>query len=185
MDLRRKSKMSTEFEIHLLEQGRLWLMTLLNKMGIEAAISAEIRESLTAGLEDQEHDREGWLTIATDSMSPETIQTLIGNRGEVLDSIQYMTSLIVNLQSQEGIKMPFTVDINQYRDRRLAELKQIAEDAVKQARFSRLEQEILSLSSAERRQVHSLLKDFEDIETYSRGKEPDRRLVVKYCESRE
>jgi len=80
--------MSTEFEIHLLEQGRLWLMTLLNKMGIEAAISAEIRESLTAGLEDQEHDREGWLTIANDSMSTETNQPLIGKSAKLLESIK-------------------------------------------------------------------------------------------------
>lgn len=170
--------MSTAFEVHLLDQGQIWLTSLLNQMGIEATVSAELRESLTIGMEDHEHDREGWLTIAADSLSPEAIQTLIGTKGEVLDSIQYLTSLMVNLQTDAGIKMPFTVDINHYRDRRLAELREMAEEAVKQARFSRLEQEILSLSSAERRQIHSLLKDFDDIETYSRGKEPDRRLVV-------
>lgn len=176
--------MSTEVEIHLLEQAQLWVTTLLTKMGVEATVSAEIREASTVRADDDhDHDREGWLTISTESLSPDAIQALIGTKGEVLDSIQYLTSLIVNLQSDEGVKMPFTVDVNHYRDRRLAELKTIAEDAVKQARFSRLEQEILALSSAERRQVHSLLKEFDDIETYSRGKEPDRRLVVKCREN--
>ena len=173
--------MMTEFETQLLGQGQSWLTQLLQLMGVEATIICELRESMTAGLEDQdhEHDWEGWLTVQSDRLPPETIQTLIGTRGEVLDSIQYLTSLVMNLRSPEGIHMPFTVDLNQYRDRRLQELQAMAQDAVQQARFSRLEQEILSLSSAERRQIHSLLKEFEDIETYSRGKEPDRRLVVR------
>lgn len=173
--------MTREFETQLLTQGQNWLVELLRLMGVEAKVTSELRESTTAGLEDHdhEHDWEGWLTVQSINLSPETIQTLIGTRGEVLDSIQYLTSLILNLRSPEGVHMPFTVDLNQYRDRRLQELQSIAQDAVQQARFSRLEQEILALSSAERRQIHSLLKEFEDIETYSRGKEPDRRLVVR------
>jgi spoIIIJ-associated protein len=42
-----------------------------------------------------------------------------------------------------------------------------------------------ALSAAERRQVHTYLKDYEDLETYSRGKEPDRRLVVRLAQNPE
>jgi spoIIIJ-associated protein len=55
----------------------------------------------------------------------------------------------------------------------------MAENAAQQVRMTGKEYEMKSLSSAERRQVHTLLKDCPDLETYSRGKEPDRRLVVR------
>ena len=53
------------------------------------------------------------------------------------------------------------------------------EQVAQQVRQTGEEVEMKSLSSAERRQIHTFLKDAEDLETESRGQEPDRRLVVR------
>jgi spoIIIJ-associated protein len=66
--------------------------------------------------------------------------------------------------------------------RRYEELKQIADQAVQQVRETGNEMELKSLSSAERRQVHTILKQYPDMATYSRGQEPDRRLVIRLAE---
>lgn len=67
---------------------------------------------------------------------------------------------------------------------RQIELQQLAEAAVQHVRETGEEYEMAALSAAERRQVHTYLKaTYGDLETYSRGKEPDRRLVVRLAES--
>jgi spoIIIJ-associated protein len=69
--------------------------------------------------------------------------------------------------------------LNGYRIKRFAEIRALAEAAAEQVRSSGQEVQIKSLSSAERRQVHTLFKEFSDLETFSRGKEPFRQLVVR------
>jgi spoIIIJ-associated protein len=61
----------------------------------------------------------------------------------------------------------------------LEELKRIASEAVETVRQTGQEQELKELSAAERRQVHNLLADDTDLETYSRGQEPNRSLVIR------
>ena len=168
-----------------LEKGEAWIQSLLTLMGVEAPVSCQLQEacghhSSSSGVEDVDHDHDwvGWITIHQEALSPDQIQKLIGDRGEVLDSIQYLMSLILNLHAPKDGHMPFTVDLDGYRDRRFGELQVLAEQAVDQVRATGQEQEILHLSSGERRQIHAFLKQFEDIHTFSRGKEPDRRLVV-------
>jgi spoIIIJ-associated protein len=76
----------------------------------------------------------------------------------------------------------FTVELAGYRLQRHKELQEIAENAANQVRQTGKEYELKSLSSAERRQVHTILKEYGDLETYSRGQEPDRRLVVRFVQ---
>ena len=74
---------------------------------------------------------------------------------------------------------PFTVEVNGYRhDRQEALVSQVQQIADQVRRIGQ-EIEMTNLSSAERRQVHALLQDVEDLETESRGQEPDRRLVIR------
>jgi spoIIIJ-associated protein len=69
--------------------------------------------------------------------------------------------------------------LNGYRVKRQAEIRALASSAAEEARATGREVEIKSLSSAERRQIHTFFQDFSDLETYSRGKEPHRLLVVR------
>lgn len=156
------------------QRGQQWLSELLKLAGIQATVRAE--ES-PAFWEDS-----CWLVIDDDALTEEQIQALIGVDGHVIDSIQYLANTILNLGLAQDHQGAFTVNLAGYREQRYKELLQIAENAAKQARETGEEVELKSLSAAERRQVHTILKEQSDLETYSRGQEPDRRLVVKLAE---
>lgn len=154
-------------------RGQQWLETLLNLSGV----SAEVKAEPGAASSSEEPDIY-WLTIEKNKLTPEQIQILTG-AGTVLDAIQYLANAILNLGQAPEQQASYTVELDGYRIRRQAEIQAIAEQAAMQARSERQEVEIKSLSSAERRQVHTFLKDFVDLETFSRGKEPHRHLVVR------
>lgn len=154
------------------DRGQQWLEELLSLMGVPAPV--------TVSPAPEESEEEGcWLTIDGASLTEDQAQLLIGSDGTVLDAVQYLANTLLNLGRASDDQMPYTVELNGYRAERQAALKAIADQAASQARETGEEVELKSLSSAERRQVHTFLKDCEDLETYSRGREPDRRLVIR------
>ncbi|MFZ4638852.1 MAG: protein jag [Nodosilinea sp.] len=153
-----------------LTQGVNWLTSLLNLQGLTATVRAE---RLSDGSGDS-----CWLTIDHQDLAPEQIQALIGESGAVLDSIQYLANTTLNLGKGDGEQMAFTIELVGYRAQRLQELQVLAQEAVQQVLTTGQEYELKGLSSAERRQVHQFLSEQPGLSTFSRGKEPDRRLVV-------
>lgn len=153
-----------------LTSGVEWLTALLALQGVEARVSA-------AMVNDDSGDS-CWLTIADQALTADQVETLIGPGGSVLDSIQYLANTTLNLGKPDGEQQAFTIELAGYRARRLAELRQMAEAAADQVRSSGQEYELTGLSAAERRQVHHFLSAQAGLGTFSRGKEPDRRLVV-------
>lgn len=101
---------------------------------------------------------------------------IIGYRGDVLDAVQYLASIVGN-EGKDTFKR-ITVDCEDYRARRVATLealaKKLAEKAVKSGRSVRLE----PMKSFERRVIHSVLVDDERVTTASYGEEPNRYLVI-------
>lgn len=162
--------MDTERE----QRGQQWLQELLDLSKIAAKVRTEASPSFW--------EDSCWLVIDDSALSDEEIAQLIGNNGHVLDSIQYLANATLNLGLAPEQQGSFTVDLAGYRERRYQELKAIAETAATQARETGTEVELKALSAAERRQVHTILKEHVDLETYSRGQEPDRRLVVRLLE---
>lgn len=158
-----------------MQRGQQWLASLLQLIGVSADVKPESRPAF----EDNELvDDSCWLTIDETQLTPEQIQALIGG-GAVLDAIQYLANATLNLSKVQEEHTSYTIELNGYRVRRQSEVRAIAEQAADQVRSSGKEVEIKSLSSAERRQVHTFLKEFTDLETFSRGKEPHRNLVVR------
>ena len=153
--------------------GKEWLETLLKFMGFPISVSVEHRKSQL------EESDECWLTIDETQLTIEQMSTLIGERGEGIDAIQYLTNTLINLSVDAAEQQRFTVELNGYRLKRQEELKTWTQQIAQQVRQTGQEVEMASLSSAERRQIHTFLKDVEDLETESRGQEPDRRLVIK------
>jgi spoIIIJ-associated protein len=143
-----------------------------------------LQASLTAEIEG-EPDQVGWLTLDESGLAAEQIELLLGNQGTVIDSMQYLANLTLNLHRDDTEQLPFMIELCAYRAKRQAELQNLAETAVAQVQETGQEYEIQSLSSAERRQVHTLLKAFPDLATFSRGREPDRRLVVTKAQAEE
>ncbi|VXD19943.1 conserved hypothetical protein [Planktothrix serta PCC 8927] len=150
-----------------IQQGQEWLEKLL-KLG---AVPSTVKSSL-------EPDS-CWLTIDEVNLTPEQVAILVGQDGEVLDAIQYLLNAIHNLGKDDEERTSYTVELNGYRIRRHLELRALADHAANRVRQTGGEVEIKSLSSGERRLIHYFLQESDDLETYSRGQEPDRRLVVK------
>lgn len=150
-----------------LQRGREWLEKLLGLGGVAAPVTAawEIDSC--------------WLTIDSSSLTPDQISILIGDQGEVLDAVQYLANSILNIGRPPEEQSAYTIELDGYRLRRQNELRSLAADVADRVRSSGKEVEMTSLSAAERRQIHTFLQESTDLETESRGEEPDRRLVVR------
>lgn len=153
------------------QHGKEWLEKLLSMAGLPATVDVNTDNFSTEG--------SCWLTIDDRTLSPEQVESLLGKDGSVLDAIQYLANTTLNLGHSEEQQTAFTVELGGYRVRRQTELHALADRAVEQVRENGQEYELTSLSAAERRQVHTYLKEFSDLETFSRGREPDRRLVIR------
>ena len=104
--------------------------------------------------------------------------TVIGKRGQTLDSIHYLTSLVVNKNSEKYIKV--VVDAENYRAKRQKTLEQLANrlaaKVIKTKKYVRLE----PMNPYERKVIHATLQQNRNITTRSEGEEPYRRVVIEY-----
>jgi spoIIIJ-associated protein len=154
-------------------KGREWLDELLGLMGLNAKASIERVEQPDGTTAD-------WLTIDTNNLSSETIELLIGDRGNHIDAIQFLANLTLNFGVADEEHRSYTIELNGYRKKRQAELYELVRDLVRQVRETGEEVEVKNLSSAERKQIHTFLDGVGDLTTESRGQEPDRRLAIKF-----
>ena len=152
--------------------GKEWLQQLLDLMGIAAEVETEGFETVSSD------SGSSWLNIDGSSLSLEQKQRLIGNKGESIDAVQYLANTILNLDLDPEAQSSFVIELDGYRVKRHRELTELTQQAIDKARTTGREVEIPGLSSAERKEIHSLLQDVEDLATESRGQEPNRRLVV-------
>lgn len=159
-----------EREVH---SGKAWLETLLTLMGLTAQVKVQDKKSHS------DESPESWLTIDKTQLTPQQTNILLKEQGAGIDAIQYLANTLINLNVEFKEQRRYTVELNGYRLKRQEEIFTWTLEVVQQVRQTGQEVEMSSLSSAERRQIHTLLKDVEDMETESRGQEPNRRLVVK------
>ena len=108
--------------------------------------------------------------------SGENVSQLIGKRGRTLDSLQYLMNIILNKGKDERIKL--VLDVQGYREKRYKNLILLANRMFKKAISSRKQIELEPMSTLDRRTVHLALKDKTGIETFSKGVEPMRRVVI-------
>lgn len=149
-----------------MQRGQQWIEQLLKLLRIESSVTT------------QEQEDSFWLIVDEKNLTPEQIEILTGPNGQVLDAIQYLANTTLNIAQPTDVQASYTIELNQYRVRREEVLREMVAKAVQTVQESGEAYEMKGLSSAERRQVHNLLKDYEDLESFSRGQEPDRRLVV-------
>lgn len=102
---------------------------------------------------------------------------LIGKRGQTLDSLQYLVSLVVNKGRQGYIRVK--LDTEDYRKRRKETLENLAKSIAYKVRKTRKPVSLEPMNPYERRIIHSALQGNRYVETYSEGNEPYRHVVVK------
>lgn len=163
-----------------------WLQELLSLMGY--ATSVDIRLAEVSPEQVNDLSKNYWLEISSDGLQEQQIKRLIGKDGIVIDSLQYLSSILLNRHlpsdnAETENRNFYTVELNGYRSNRIADLQALAENAVQQVRETQTEFVIKQLSSADRRHIHQLLEGFSDIETHSQGREPNRHLIVKLVQS--
>ena len=103
---------------------------------------------------------------------------LIGKRGQTLDSLQYLVSLVVNKESENYIRVK--VDTENYRQRRKETLENLAKNIAYKVKKTRRSLSLEPMNPYERRIIHSALQNDKYISTHSEGDEPFRRVVVTY-----
>lgn len=109
-------------------------------------------------------------------MTGEEMGVLIGKRGQTLDSLQYLVSLVVNKESEEYIRVK--VDTENYRERRKETLENLAKNIAYKVKRTRRPVSLEPMNPYERRIIHSALQNDKYVVTHSEGEEPFRRVVV-------
>lgn len=109
-------------------------------------------------------------------LSGEKIALLIGKRGQTLNSLQYLTQLVINRYSDQYVNV--VLDAEDYRKRRRDTLIQLAERLAQKALKTGKEIALEPMPSYERKVIHSALVDNKRIKTYSDGNDPHRHIVI-------
>lgn len=103
--------------------------------------------------------------------------TIIGKRGQTLDSIQYLTSLVVNKDSEKYIRV--IVDAENYRERREKTLEQLAKRLAEKVNRTGRSVRLEPMNPYERKVIHATLQKYSGVTTRSEGEEPYRRVIIE------
>jgi spoIIIJ-associated protein len=114
--------------------------------------------------------------IKVDIEGPDLGQ-VIGRHGNTLDALQHISYRAVSNDRSDMRRVE--VDAGGWRERRAVELREIADDAADEAVESGSSVALPPMSASERRVVHEYLREREDVDTTSEGREPERRLIVE------
>ena len=109
-------------------------------------------------------------------LAGEEMGLLIGKRGQTLDSLQYLVSLVVNKGCADYIRVK--VDTENYRERRKETLENLAKNIAYKVKRNKRSFALEPMNPYERRIIHSALQDDKYVTTHSEGDEPFRRVVV-------
>jgi spoIIIJ-associated protein len=142
------------------------LTDLLGKMSIDAKVVTRIV--------DPEDDKDRPIILA--DISGKDLSILIGRKSETLNSLQYITSLI--LCNQIGEWVPLMVDVQGYRYRRERQLRQLARRIADQVVQTGRKQVLEPMPANERRIIHLELRYHPFVTTESTGEEPNRRATI-------
>ena len=134
---------------------------LLEKMGVEGQVTT---------LPQIECDQLR-LDISGPDMGP-----IIGRRGDTLDAIQYLGSLVLNNALEEHVRL--SVNTENYREKRMESLERLARKMAMKGVKSHRSMTLEPMNPYERRIIHAALQDFNGVTTYSTGTEPGRRVVI-------
>ncbi len=109
-------------------------------------------------------------------LSGDEMGILIGKRGQTLDSLQYLVSLVVNKDTENYIRVK--VDTENYRKRRKETLENLARNISYKVKRTKRPVSLEPMNPYERRIIHSALQNDRYVTTYSEGDEPFRHVVV-------
>ncbi|MBR3837575.1 MAG: protein jag [Clostridia bacterium] len=154
------AKISVTYAPTVREATEDFIRTFLDNAGIQAQIHCEEKDQ-----GDIAYTLEG-----------EDLGILIGHHGEVLDSLQYLLSLVTNRHGDDFIRV--TIDVENYRAKRENTLKALARKTANRVKKSGRNVTFEPMSAYERRIIHSQAQEIEGVTTHSIGSGEERRVVM-------
>jgi spoIIIJ-associated protein len=110
------------------------------------------------------------------SMNGPDMGMVIGRRGQTLDALQYLSNIVANRHTKEHVRI--VLDAEQFRERRRKTLEELANRLASRVIKGRKEIVLEPMTPLERKIIHSYLQDHPKVKTFSKGEEPNRRVVI-------
>lgn len=158
--LKGEAKVSAFYEPTKTDMACKYLVDVIKKIGI-----CDVTTSVS--------DTEKGIVINIEGTD---IDSIIGKKGETLDSLQYLTSLVCNKADKDYFRI--SVDCNNYRSKRKTQLEALAEKIAKSVQKNGRSSALEPMNPYERRIVHSIVSVVEGVSSHSVGDEPYRKVVI-------
>lgn len=178
-----------DVEIEILEEPNRGLFGILGSK--QARVRATVKRSaediareflnsifeiMDMSVKIESEEKDGYLHLA---LSGNNMGILIGRRGETLDALQYLVNLVVNKQlAGIGERSRIILDIENYRSKREKTLTALAEKISLRVKRTGSKVVLEPMNPHERRIIHTALQGDSEVQTYSEGVEPYRKVVV-------
>ena len=157
---------SKKVEIEVIEKREVvkyikeYLIKILKSMGFNVNIEVKTKEDVPKYIIFSDHDA-----------------LLIGKNGKNLKALSILVSQ--HLNNELGRNYKFTIDINEYKEKREKSLERLAKRIAREVRTTKVEAKLDSMNSYERRIIHNTLTNYKGIYTESEGEEPNRCVIIK------
>ena len=138
-----------------------YVKNIMDKLGINAEVKSEYDDETVS------------IEVIGES---EEVGRIIGRRGDTLDALQYLTSLVVNKGEKNYIRV--NLDTEKYREKREETLRKLAKRMASTVMKTRKSVTLEPMNPNERRIIHSTLQEYRNVNTYSTGEEPNRCIVI-------
>lgn len=161
-----EQKTTNDKEENEAQKGKEFLESFLNIVGIEGVVSVDEKED------------EIFYTV-----TGEKVSQLIGYRGESLNSLQFLITVINGKNNRRNKHV--RLDIDNYRQKRQETLEILARRVSKKVLKTGHQTRLEPMTAYERRIIHTTVQEFEGLTSLSRGEEPHRYLIIKKADSTE
>ena len=178
---------SDKLEYEVIEEGSTGFLGIGSKPAvIKARIKSSVQDTAKDFLKDVFEAMDLTVVVNVEyeevensmniELSGDEMGVLIGKRGQTLDSLQYLVSLVVNKNVENYIRVK--VDTENYRQRRKDTLENLAKNISYKVKRTKRPVSLEPMNPYERRIIHSALQNDKYVTTYSEGEEPFRHVVV-------
>ena len=178
---------SDKLEYEVIEEGKSGLLGIgakpaIIKVRVKSSVEDKAKDflkdvfaamNLTVVVDVKYNEDESTMDV---DLSGDEMGILIGKRGQTLDSLQYLVSLVVNKDTENYIRVK--VDTENYRKRRKETLENLAKNISYKVKRTKRPVSLEPMNPYERRIIHSALQNDRYVTTYSEGDEPFRHVVV-------
>ncbi len=144
----------------LMEEMKNYLTEIITNMGLTVQFETSMREETYE------------ITMYSDN-NP----ILIGKNGKNLKALETLVRAKINLEW--GITPKIVLDVENYKDKRIAYLERLAIKTAKEVRATKVDAALENMNSFERRVIHNKLTNFKGVSTISEGEEPNRHVIIK------